>query len=104
MRYIFIIDKLNEQISNIVEQIQQNKANPQKHSAEKSLPLYERIHKKLTQIANLEAKLMEDALCYVQDKDGPCGKTLEPFCDKIYHSKDLTEDEIAKQILKQKAS
>ena len=37
-------------------------------------------------------------------KDGPCGKTLEPFCDKIYHSKELTEDEIAKQILKQKAS
>ena len=38
------------------------------------------------------------------DKDGPCGKTLEPFCDKIYHSKELTEDEIAQQILKQKAS
>ena len=37
-------------------------------------------------------------------KDGPCGKTLEPFCDKIYHSKELTEDEIAQQILKQKAS
>ena len=38
------------------------------------------------------------------DKDGPCGKTLEPFCDKIYHSKEITEDEIAQQILKQKAS
>lgn len=38
------------------------------------------------------------------DKDMPCGKTLEPFCDKIYHSKDLTEDEIAVQILNQKAS
>ncbi len=38
------------------------------------------------------------------DKDGPCGKTLEPFCDKIYHSKDLTEDEIAVQILNSKAS
>ena len=38
------------------------------------------------------------------DKDRPCGKTLEPFCDKIYHSKDITEDEIAQHILKQKAS
>lgn len=38
------------------------------------------------------------------DKDRPCGKTLEPFCDKIYHSKDITEDEIAVQILNQKAS
>lgn len=38
------------------------------------------------------------------DKDGPCGQTLEPFCHKIYHSKDLTEDEIAVQILNDKAS
>lgn len=37
------------------------------------------------------------------DKDRACGKTLEPFCDKIYHSKDITEDEIAQQILKSKA-
>ena len=37
------------------------------------------------------------------DKDGPCGKTLEPFCDKIYHSKDITEEEIAQQILRNKA-
>ena len=37
------------------------------------------------------------------DKDRPCGKTLEPFCDKIYHSKDITEEEIAQQILKSKA-
>lgn len=38
------------------------------------------------------------------DKGGPCGETLESFCDKIYHSKDLTEDEIAVQILNSKAS
>lgn len=38
------------------------------------------------------------------DKDGPCGKSLEPFCDKIYHSKELTEDEIAVQLLNSKAS
>ena len=37
------------------------------------------------------------------DKDRACGKTLEPFCDKIYHSKDITEEEIAQQILKSKA-
>lgn len=37
------------------------------------------------------------------DKGGPCGKTLEPFCDKIYHSKDIVEDEIAVQILNSKA-
>lgn len=36
------------------------------------------------------------------DKGGPCGETLEPFCDKIYHSKELTEDEIAVQILNSK--
>ena len=38
------------------------------------------------------------------DKDSPCGKSLEPFCDKIYHSRDITEDEIAVQILNQRAS
>ena len=38
------------------------------------------------------------------DKDTPCGESLEPFCDKIYHSKDITEDEIAVRILNQKAS
>ena len=38
------------------------------------------------------------------DKDRPCGKSLEPFCDKLYHSKEITEDEIAQQILRQKAS
>lgn len=37
------------------------------------------------------------------DKDRPCGKTLEPFCDKIYHSKEITEEEIAQQILRNKA-
>ena len=37
------------------------------------------------------------------DKDRPCGKTLERFCDKIYHSKDITEEEIARQILQSKA-
>lgn len=38
------------------------------------------------------------------DKDRPCGKSLEPFCDKLYHSKEIAEDEIAQQILRQKAS
>ena len=38
------------------------------------------------------------------DKDEPCGAALEPFCDKIYHSKELTEDEIAQRIILQKAS
>lgn len=38
------------------------------------------------------------------DKDTPCGESLEPFCDRIYHSKDITEDEIAVRILEQKAS
>lgn len=38
------------------------------------------------------------------DKETPCGKSLETFCDKIYHSKDITEDEIAVQILNRKAS
>ena len=38
------------------------------------------------------------------DKDEPCGTALEPFCDKIYHSKDLTEDEIAIDIIQGKAA
>ena len=38
------------------------------------------------------------------DKGGTCGKSLEPFCDKIYHSSDLTEDEIALDILNSKVS
>jgi uncharacterized protein with von Willebrand factor type A (vWA) domain len=66
VRYIFIIEQLNKQISKIVEKIQQSKNNPKTNTAEKLLPLYECIRQKLTQIANLEAKLMEEALCYVQ--------------------------------------
>lgn len=38
------------------------------------------------------------------DKSNPCGQSLEPFCDKIYHSKDIAEDEIAVQILNSKLS
>lgn len=38
------------------------------------------------------------------DKNGPCGESLTPFCDKIYHSKEITEDAIAVQILNKKAS
>lgn len=38
------------------------------------------------------------------DKGGACGRSLEPFCDKVYHSRDLTEDEIAVQILNSKVS
>ncbi len=37
------------------------------------------------------------------DKGKPCGETLLPFCEYIYHSKDLTEDEIAVRILNDKA-
>lgn len=37
------------------------------------------------------------------DKDSPCGKSLEPFCDKIYHSRDITEEEIAQRILRTRA-
>ncbi len=33
------------------------------------------------------------------DKIKPCGDSLVPFCDKIYHSKEITEDAIAVQIL-----
>ena len=82
VRYILIIDQLNEQISHIAEQIQQNKANSQKNSAEKLLPLYERIHKKLTQVANLEAKLMEEALCYVQNISSDINEALESAVEK----------------------
>lgn len=38
------------------------------------------------------------------DKGDPCGKSLEPFCDKIYHSRELSEDEIAVQLLNSKVS
>ena len=38
------------------------------------------------------------------DKDNACGSSLLPFCDKVYHSKDITEDEIAVRILNSKAS
>lgn len=37
------------------------------------------------------------------DKGGPCGESLEPICDYIYHSKELTEDEIAVSILEKSA-
>ena len=53
---------------------------------------------------NTMAKYKATVTGILLDKDRPCGETLEPFCDKIYHSKELTEDEIAQQILKQKAS
>lgn len=38
------------------------------------------------------------------DKEDPCGESLEPFCDTIYHSKDIIEDEIAVEILNGKVS
>lgn len=38
------------------------------------------------------------------DKKEPCGKSLEQFCDKIYHSREITEDEIAIDILNRKAA
>ena len=53
---------------------------------------------------NTMAKYKATVTGILLDKDRPCGETLEPFCDKIYHSKEITEDEIAQQILRQKAS
>lgn len=38
------------------------------------------------------------------DKTENCGETLTPFCDQVYHSRDLTEDEIAVKILNSKAA
>lgn len=38
------------------------------------------------------------------DKDNACGKTLEPFCDRIFRTKELTEDDIAVQLLDHKVS
>lgn len=38
------------------------------------------------------------------DKDNACGKTLEPFCDRIFRTKELTEDNIAVQLLDRKTS
>ena len=76
-------------------------------------------HADITMITDGECQLLEDftkdfrkkIFAYkatvtgiLLDKDGPCGETLEPFCDTIYHSKDLTEDEIAVQILNSKAA
>ncbi len=33
------------------------------------------------------------------DKNGNCGSSLVPFCDSIYHSNEMTEDDIATQVL-----
>ena len=82
VRYILIIDQLNMQISKTVETIQQSKNNPQTNTADKLLPLYECIHQKLTQVANLEAKLMEDALCYVQNISSDINEALESAVEK----------------------
>ena len=38
------------------------------------------------------------------DKDNACGKSLEPFCDRIFRTKELTEDDIAVQLLDRKVS
>lgn len=38
------------------------------------------------------------------DKGGSCGDSLEPFCDEIYHTSELSVDEIALEILGQKAA
>ena len=46
------------------------------------LPLYERIHQKLTQIANLEEKLMEDALCYIQNIGSDINAALEKAVER----------------------
>lgn len=55
------------------------------------------------QFSNAMLKYKATVTGILLDKDRPCGKTLEPFCDKIYHSKDITEEEIAQQILRNKA-
>ena len=39
----------------------------------------------------------------IVDKNKHCGKILEPFCDKIYRSMDITEEKIAQQILSNRA-
>lgn len=36
------------------------------------------------------------------NKNGECGESLIPFCDRVYSSKDLSEDEIALEILNNK--
>lgn len=82
VQYIFVIDRLNGQISETAEKIQQYKRKPQTNTADKLLPLYERIHQKLTQIANLEAKLMEDALCYIQDIGSDINDALEKAVER----------------------
>lgn len=82
LSYIFIIERLNEQISKTIENIQQSKNNPRTNTPDKLLPLYERIHQKLTQIANLEAMLMEDALCYVQNIGSDINDALETAVER----------------------
>lgn len=82
VQYIFVIDRLNGQISETAEKIQQYKRKPQTNTADKLLPLYERIHQKLTQIANLEAKLMEDALCYIQNIGSDINDALEKAVER----------------------
>lgn len=55
------------------------------------------------QFRNAKLKYKATVTGILLDKDTPCGKSLEPFCDKIYHSKDITEEEIARQILSNRA-
>lgn len=82
IHYICVIEQLNKQIRYIAEQIQLNKSNPQKNTPEKLLPLYERIHQKLQQVGNLEAKLTEDALCYVQSIGKDINDALETAVER----------------------
>lgn len=82
IHYLCVIEKLNEQIDRIAEQIQQNKAEPKKDSPNKLLPLYERIHRKLTQIGNLEAKLMNDARSYIQSIGPDINDALETAVER----------------------
>lgn len=52
-----------------------------------------------------QAKLMQKVTMtgILLDKNAPCGESLETFCDMIYHSKELSEDEIALDILNRSA-
>ena len=76
--YICVIEQLNGQITCIAEQIGRNKDK----APGKLLPLYERIHQKLQQIGNLEAKLMNDARSYIQSIGADINDALETAVER----------------------
>lgn len=36
------------------------------------------------------------------DKDNDCGKSLIPFCDRVYHTKEMSEDDVALAVINDK--